>query len=351
MTCVWPPARVPQTPGLVPELLAEYGAATRAAVDHYLSGERPAPYLHDLVTDYPRRGGKMMRPAICIAATRAFGGTIDDAIPSAAAIEIFHNALLIHDDVQDASEVRRGAPTLHALHGVPLAINAGDALMLLAFRPLFDNLRRLGDTVAQRIIEATQAMARETAEGQALELGWRDANRTDIGEADYLTMVLKKTAWMATIWPAQMGCLIGARGKVDPASVVRFGFFLGAAFQIQDDLLNLVADAAYGKERCGDLFEGKRTLMLIHARTHGTDADRAAIDTFLGLARGDRTPEMVASLHAMLDRLGSVAHARVVAAGLAGAAAHEFDLAFGHLPPSRDKDFLAGLVPWVFERT
>ena len=164
-------------------------------------------------------------------------------------------------------------------------------------------------------------------------------------------MVLKKTGWLSTIWPSQIGVLIGARGAYDPADVVRFGFFLGAAFQIQDDLLNLVADPRYGKELCGDLYEGKRTLMLIHARQTCGDADRRATDDFLGLKRQDRTPAMVDEIVGLMKRQGSIDYARAVAAGLGGAALHEYELAYGGLPPSRDRDFLKGLVPWVFERT
>lgn len=352
MTHDWPElATRPDTPSIVPKLLREYGSATRRVVEHYLATDRPAPYLHDLLTDYPRRGGKMMRPCICIANARAFGASMDDALQSAAAIEILHNALLIHDDIQDESEVRRGLPTLHEQHGVPLAINAGDAMLLLAMRPLLANIRSLGSHVAARILEETMAMARETAEGQALELGWRDGNRTDVTEADYLTMVLKKTAWMATIWPAQIGLLIGSNGMADPTSVVRFGFFLGAAFQIQDDLLNLIADRSYGKELNGDLFEAKRTLMLIHARETCIDDDRATLDAFLKLQRRDRSQEKVRWLADLMDRQGSIEYARTVAGALAGAAEHEFGRAYGHLPPSQDKDFIAGLIPWVFERT
>ena len=341
-------ARGPDS-AVVSEVLLEYGAATRRAVQHYLATDRQAPYLDDLMADYPGRGGKMLRPCICIANSRVFGGRLEDAIQSAAAIELLHNGLLIHDDIQDESELRRGRPTLHALHGIPLAINAGDAMLLTALRPLLDNLRHLGADLSSEILEMTQTMARETAEGQALELGWRDGNRVDLTEADYLTMVLKKTAWMGMIWPAQVGLLIGSRGRADPASVVRFGFFLGAAFQIEDDLRNLTADDAYGKERNGDLFEAKRTLMLLHARRTCAPAERRRLDAFLNLRRQNRTPEKVSWLAGLLKQQGSIDYATAVAHGMAGAATHEFDRAYGHLPPSRDKEFLAGLIPWVFE--
>ena len=167
------------TPAVVAEVLQEYGNATRAVVERYLAAEPPHPYLHDLLADYPRRGGKMMRPSICIAHARAFGAGLEDAVLAAATIEFMHNALLIHDDIEDESEMRRGKPALHVLHGVPLALNAGDMLMLLSLRPLIDNVARIGQRLTLEILHETELMARETAEGQSLELGWRDNNCTD----------------------------------------------------------------------------------------------------------------------------------------------------------------------------
>jgi geranylgeranyl diphosphate synthase, type II len=339
------------TPALVGEVLEEYGNATRRVVEQYLAAEPPHPYLHELLTDYPRRGGKMMRPSICIAHARAFGARLEEAVLAAATIEIMHNALLIHDDIEDASEMRRGKPALHVLHGVPLALNAGDMLMLLSLRPLIDSVERIGERLALEIFRETELMARETAEGQSLELGWRDQNCTDLAPADYFRMVLKKTAWLGMIYPARVGALIGSIGMVDPAVFNRFGFFLGAAFQIQDDLLNLVGDASYGKERNGDLYEAKRTLMLIHARQFCSDAEKVEFDGILALPRDGRTKEHVDWLRRVIGRHGSLDYARTAAQALAGAAQHEFALVYDSLPASRDKEFIAGLITWVFERT
>jgi geranylgeranyl diphosphate synthase type II len=337
--------------GLVGEVLDEYGQAARATVERYFDADNRSPYLHDLVVDYPRRGGKMMRSSLCIAHARAYGASLEKAVLTAAAIEMLHNGLLIHDDIQDASQERRGRPTLHALHGVPLALNAGDMLMLLALRPLMDNVDEVGEWLALEVLRETELMARESAEGQALELGWRDLNETTVTEADYLRMVLKKTAWFSTIYPARVGGLIGSRGKIDPDIFMHFGFFLGAAFQIQDDLLNLIGDETYGKERNGDLYEGKRTLMLIHARDRSCPADRAIFDALLAAPRERRTADDVAWLRAAIDRNGSLDYARKVAEGLVGAAEYEYARVYAGLPESRDKRFIAALIPWVLERT
>ncbi len=259
-----------RTPPVVSEVLKEYGAAIRGEIERYLPSGNLNRHLYDLAADYPRRGGKMMRPSICIATARAFGATLSEALLSAVAIELLHNAFLVHDDVEDGSELRRGAPSLHSLHGIPLAINAGDYMLLLSLRPLLDNIDRIGPQLAFGVLRDTERMALESAEGQAMELGWRRDNCMELEDRDYLVMVLKKTAWLAAIYPARVGALIGAHGSADLEQFIRFGFFLGAAFQIQDDLLNLEVDLRYGKEMLGDLFEGKRTLMLIHVFRHCT---------------------------------------------------------------------------------
>lgn len=337
--------------GLVSSVLKEYGEATRALLFQYLPVVEPRRYLYDLAADYPRRGGRTFRPSLCIATARAFGMPIEMALRTAVSIEMIHNAMLIHDDVEDESEQRRGKPTMHVSEGIPIAINVGDFLSLLAMRPLLDNRSFLGSEISLRILEETERMARESAEGQAFELGWRRDNVTNIGESDYLLMVLKKTCWLCTIHPSRMGTLIGARGSIDLDRCIRFGFFLGSAFQIQDDLLNLEGDPiAYGKELGGDIHEGKRTLMLIHLVESATHTERERIFAMLGQPRDQRTLRDVVWTRERMDAYGCIEYARQVAHGLAGAAQYEFQQLYGELPESRDKRFLQALPAWVIER-
>ncbi len=102
------------------------------SVMHSLPGGEPRRYLYDLLTEYPTRSGKGLRPVLCMASCAAFGGSFDAALPFATALELLHTAFLVHDDIQDGSSLRRGRPALHVEHGVPLALNAGDALAALA---------------------------------------------------------------------------------------------------------------------------------------------------------------------------------------------------------------------------
>ena len=335
---------------LVHDTLAEYGALIRTRLPDYLPKGEPARWLYDLLPDYPNRGGKMMRPALCIAATRAFGGSLDQAIKSAVSLELLHNALLIHDDIQDESEERRGKPALNAMLGVPLALNVGDVLALASLRPLAENLETLGPRLALAVYAETERMAWESAEGQALELGWRRDNVEDVGETDYLVMVMKKTCWLSTIYPLRVGALIASRGAADLDALTRLGFFLGAAFQIQDDILNLEPDETYGKEINGDLYEGKRTLMLIRTAGACEPEERRRLFAFLGKPRLERDKAEVAWLRELMQRHDVIAYARGVARGLAGAALHEWDSAFAGLPDSRDARFIAGIADWIFRR-
>jgi geranylgeranyl diphosphate synthase, type II len=336
---------------LVRSVLEEYGGIARETLQLYLRPPERDPQLYELASDYPRRGGRALRASLCIAAAKAFGAPPEVAVHSAVALELLHNAFLVHDDVEDGSEERRGQPTLHMLHGIPTAINVGDALAILSLRPLLENASVIGPRLAWRVLVETERMARESVEGQAIELEWRRANSVDLGESDYLRMILKKTCWYTTIYPCRVGALIGTRDRADLDCYLRFGFFLGAAFQIQDDLLNLLGDKVrYGKEIAGDIWEGKRTLMLIRLFELATPEDRAKLRGLLAADRGARGVDDVAWIRERMDHYQCIAYARQMAHGLAGAAMHEFDAAYRDVPDSRDKQFLAALAAWVIER-
>jgi len=336
---------------IVSEVLDEYGAIVRAALSDYLRPRNPRRYLYDMVGDYPGRGGRMLRPSLCIATARAFGAPIEDALHAAMALELIHNAFLVHDDVEDESLERRGKPTLPVLHGVPLSVNVGDALAVMALRVLLDSRTTLGHRLAGEVVDETERMMRESIEGQAMELGWRHDNATDLDDDDYFSMVLRKTCSYTTIYPSRVGALIGSRGRASLDGFVRYGFFLGTAFQVQDDLLNLLGDhERYGKELSGDLWEGKRTLIIIELLRRASQHEVGRIREILGKPRETRSQREISWLRDGVESYGCIDYAREVAHAMAGAAIHEAAQVYRDLPESRDKRFLEALPRWVLAR-
>jgi geranylgeranyl diphosphate synthase type II len=236
---------------------------------------RDTGQLYQLMLDYPLRYGKSLRPALAIAVCRAFGGSLAAVLPTAAVLELYHNAFLIHDDIEDQSYLRRAEVTLSRLHGVPTAINVGDAMLAVTMQPLLDNIERIGLGRTLKILRLVARMARESAEGQMLELRWISAAAWEQVDTDYTRLVHKKTGWYSFITPVMVGAIIAGLEDREVERIGRMFIPLGVAFQIQDDILNLVANRAdYGKDFWGDLWEGKHTLILIHALRAATPSER-----------------------------------------------------------------------------
>jgi geranylgeranyl diphosphate synthase, type II len=307
--------------------------------------------LYELMLEYPLRDGKSLRPALCIAACRALGGRLQDVLPSAAVLELFHNAFLIHDDVEDGSQLRRGRPTLHASHGVPVAVNVGDGMLALALEPLLGNTHALGLGKSLRILGLVARMVRESVEGQALELDWVRRNAWNLGDRDYLGMVFQKTCWYTFIAPLLTGAIIAGADARTQMLLRRFATLLGVAFQIHDDVLNLVGDeAAYGKEHAGDLWEGKHTLILIHALRTVTAREREAALAILAKPRAEKSDIEVASLAALVRRSGSIEYAHRVAVSYAQRSRRLLARLGDRMPLSEHRDFIHQIVAYVIQR-
>ena len=344
---------------LVERVLADARRLVLTEIERVIADRRRDGFapLYDTLVDYPFREGKGLRPAILLSACRAAGGHTDQGVVSATAIELFHNAFLLHDDVEDGSQFRRGVATLPEIHGVPIAVNAGDATNVLAVGLLLENVTTIGVRKALLVFREIERMARESVEGQAMELAWISEQQFDITDADYVRMAYKKTCWYTVIAPLRIGFICGSRPGVgapledELRTLIGLGLLAGIAFQVQDDLLNLEADEAlYGKEHAGDLWEGKRTVMLLHlVRTAPPEVRDRAL-RLLRVDRADKDPAEVSWLGQMLREIGSLEHGKRVAR-------HYCDQAFAlhdRLAPSMvdgdDRMFLREMLEYVVER-
>lgn len=329
-------------------------AGDRALVEDALryAIPRTGPGNHyEHVADYPQRGGKRMRPALCLAACRLHGGDPVHALPAAVALELLHNAFLVHDDIEDGSTRRRGMPTMHRALGAARAINVGDALSALALVSIARGGRHWPPEVCGAVTIEFAHLLQRTTEGQATELAWIADNRYDLDDGDYLALIREKTCWYSTVHPLRIGALIGSRGRADIDRLNDFGFYLGAVFQIHDDIENLQPGPGYGKDALGDILEGKRTLPLLHLLRSASPGDRKSALRMIGPHGSGTAAERVATVGELMDRYGSIDYARRFVEALSGLALAEFRRLFSGYPASEALEFLLTLVVDLCERT
>ena len=263
-------------------------------------------YLYAPLAKYSANGGKRTRPVVCFLGCMAVGGSAELASSAAASVEHFHTAALIHDDIADEGELRRGEPCLHLTMGLGLAINAGDlALSQVTGTVLQDD--RLDDATKVRVLGELVRMTTRTIEGQALDIGWARDARWDISEDDYLVMASHKTAYYSVAVPLACGAIIGGGTDEQVEALRSFGMAAGLAFQLQDDLLNLVGDKeSVAKDFRCDITEGKRTLMVVHAL-----ANPQVSEELRGILSAHTTDsELLARAVELMEQAGSIAHAR-----------------------------------------
>ena len=207
--------------------------------------------------------GKRIRPVLLLLACEACGGSAEQALPAAAAVELLHNFSLIHDDIEDGDAVRRGRPALWKLHGVPHGINAGDAMFAQAHKAL-EQLLAPAERVL-RSLRAFDAMCLHLTVGQHLDISFE--SRTDVTADDYMRMIGGKTAALTRAC-AEIGAIIAGAGARAISNLGEFGRSLGLAFQLQDDVLGIWGDSAKTGKPQNDLARRKKTLPVLFAADH-----------------------------------------------------------------------------------
>ncbi len=215
--------------------------------------------LYDPLEEFLQNTGKRIRPVLCLMGNELFGEIQQDAFHTAAAVELFHNFTLIHDDIMDKAPLRRGKPTVHAVHGEPTALLGGDVMLVVAY----DYLNRLSSDYLGRAIQLFNKTAKEVCEGQQLDMDFEKKSTVTLEE--YLQMISLKTSVLLAS-SLQLGALIGGAGESNQQHIYEFGLNLGIAFQIQDDYLDAFGDPEkFGKQVGGDIQSNKKTFLMIHA--------------------------------------------------------------------------------------
>ncbi len=276
------------------------------------------PLIEDLLSQCPEplasaskylilAGGKRLRPTLLLLAVRVSGGDVEKAIPAAVSIELLHNFTLIHDDVMDRDEMRRGVPTVHKIWGEPMAILAGDYLFSKAYEALLKLVENGIDYGS--VVEATRVLtwaASTVAEGQSFDIEFQE--RDEVDEREYIELVWRKTAALF-IASLKIGGIVSKASSETISLLEEYGYNMGIAFQIYDDILGVIADEKkLGKPLYSDIREGKKTIIVIHALSKANAEDREILLSALG--KRDATIRELASAVEVLRRTGSIDYAR-----------------------------------------
>lgn len=345
------PANARQVGRLFNATLSKYRNIIVEEIRSLISEKAFRRTLASRMAEYPLRLGKGLRPSLCLATCQAYGGKLEHALNSAVALELFHNAFLVHDDIEDESIHRRGELTINKKYGSAIAINVGDALSVLSLTPLLKNLEIVGLEKSLRIFREIEQMTRQSVDGQAMELEWVKKKYWNLSERSYYLMTNKKTCWYTCVAPFRIGAIIGGNGEVDLDFFNRLGFYMGVAFQVQDDILNLVGEEKlYGKERAGDIWEGKRTIMLINLLQRSMTRERSKLERILSKSRSDKTADEVEYIMELMQRYDCIDRGRVVSKGFATKAQNLFDREASKWPDTSHKRFLKDAIDYVVYR-
>ena len=254
-------------------------------------------------------GGKRMRATLPWLIAKAVGESHSGLLDIGAAIETVHNFTLVHDDIMDDDELRRGRNAVHVEYGMPTAINAGDAMLAIAFERLVQAENLAPEDVAP-LVNRIAWMVRRVSEGQQLDIEFED--RLNVSEEDYLEMIEGKTAVMFLIC-AEIGARISGADEETVQLMADWGKAVGLCFQLMDDVIDVLSDSAtLGKPAGSDIAQGKRTLMVIHALRQPEGPVKDRLLAVLGKGE-DVSPDALADGLAALAELGSVAYAKEMA--------------------------------------
>ncbi len=263
----------------------------------------PAKYLLDL-------GGKRWRPVLMLTVIDALGKDSGNYIEFSLIPEIIHNATLIHDDIEDNSDVRRGSPTVHKKYGIDIAVNLGDFMFYFPIVALLDS-PKLTDATKIKLLDVYLREMLKVCIGQATDIAWHNflVDPLKVSESEYLQMSYSKTGVLASM-AAKLGAVLGGADDKTIEALGNFGASIGVAFQLQDDLLN-VTESGVSESKGGvgeDITEGKITLMVIKTLEKANEKDKARLVEILRSHTTDKS--QIKEAIAILNIYGAIDYAK-----------------------------------------
>ncbi len=303
----------------VGKILGQYSKDIHKEIGDTLSSIGPND-LREASIYLTKAGGKMLRPALTVLVCEAVGGTFSSCIKAAAAIELIHTFSLIHDDIMDKDDMRRGKPSVHKVWGEPVAILAGDTLFSKAYELVINSKNEIDSSNPEECLNRVNRTLSTVAdacvkicEGQAQDMGFE--GNFDVSEEEYMEMIFKKTGALIAA-ATESGAIMGGADDKTVSSMYDYGKLVGLAFQIQDDYLDLVSDEdSLGKPVGSDIAEGKMTIIVVNALANANDADKERLLEILkiGNKSGNCDQKDIDEAIAIFEKYGSIQYAKEVA--------------------------------------
>ncbi len=304
-----------QAPKTFKELAEKYKPIVYQKICDYVPIKEPENH-YKIMRDYIDRQGKYRRPALLLLTAFLYGADLEEALLPAAAQQLSEDWILMQDDIEDDSELRRGKPAAHRLYGWVHALDASDTGQMAMWKMLKDYIIQVGPEKGSRMYDKFYDMMRYTVEGQYIENTFihdtKDLNKAS--EELYFRIADSKTCYYTIYGPMQLGAIAGGASDEALDHLKEIGSKCGIAFQIVDDILDLTADEKeFGKKNNGDLYEGKITLMVIHAYRSATPEEKEKMNVIYKKKRAEKTPEEVAFVRSLIEKYKSIDFAKGVA--------------------------------------
>lgn len=266
-----------------------------------------------IMRDYIDRQGNYRRPGLVLLSAQMFGAKVDDALLPAAAIQLSEDWSLLQDDAEDDSELRRGKPAAQKLYGWVHVVDASDSGHIAMWRMLKDYMLKVGLEKGNQMYEKFYDLTSYAVEGQHIENEFiHDTKDLDKASEDlYYRIIDSKTCYSTVYGPLQIGAIVAGRKDSELEALKDIGKYVGIAFQITDDILDLIGDEKkFGKKNFGDLYEGKITLMILYTYKNATPEEKLKMNNIYKKERSGKTAEEIAFLYEMIKKYKGIEYAK-----------------------------------------
>ncbi len=321
------------------EILKLYSADVDKEIEEILSTLEP-DVLRESSEYLTKAGGKKIRPSLVVLSCQAVGGSTEKSLKAAASLELIHTFSLIHDDIMDNDDTRRGMAAVHKVYGESMAILTGDTLFSKAYEVL---IRTVDENISyEKVIDSLFLLVDaciKICEGQVHDMSFE--NTYNVSKEEYMNMIYKKTAALITA-ATSMGAIIGGATPEQIEALRTYGLNIGLAFQIQDDYIDLTGDESIGKPVGSDLVEGKKTLMVVEALEKASPEDKNRLIELLDA----HEESIISEAMDILNKYDAIEYARQRAYDYVEEAKSSIEM----LPDSDARNSLYDLADFVLSR-